>query len=857
MASLEKAFARFCRSGDPRALAVVFDRTAAELFRVATHLVGDPDVAEDLVQSAFLVAIEERATFQGKSKVLTWLTGILTNKAREARRAMGRRPDPARIPAVRQGIGPLQTAEAEELGGAVSDAIARLPEPYRPVLTLHLSRGMGAHDIALELVRPPGTVRTQLMRGLEMLRRKLPAGLAVGVASVSAGRGLAAVRDTVLQTANKAVPAGVSTGVAVGGALIMKNILLVSTGIISLGAVAWITWPEADPVPESGNPSVAERGVSAPAASGPGTAVEPGAPARRVPVSNTGEPETAEPPRWHGRVLDPTARPVAGVAIDMVAIGTTGQEVESTFRRPVAESDADGSFSFAAVGLPSRISVGSDFVMLRGPVDNQDPLNEILIVVAPAGSIAGIVSDSDGMPLADVAIETVVRPLADFPLPLDPTVPAEFAGATTDATGRFSLEGLPAEQSRLAFRKPGYTTANLAVSAGRRNGESIVLRPLEEGRYTLGGTVIGPRGELLVDARVGIGRATTSTDRYGEYLLELDDSVLEEKRPLVVSKAGIQTFVLHGARSLFSDRPDARLDIGLEGTSLELGGRVVGPDGHPVSGVHVRLWMEEFVVGTETAADLALEGIAARRDEAGNPRVYAITDAEGVFSLQGLQDKEYQVRLRDANTWLAWTEGPFRAGRRDLELTVPADSIVPELRGRIVGGNGQPIEGVRLGYSVQVHRSPVDNSWSSPGRIAFTDADGRFLFEDVPAADQVCIVATGEDVVAHAEFLSKHGPFDDIVITLERRCNFRIELAPGSPVVRFELRDRSDEPLLIWEHRGGTQTSRESIPLTDGRTPVYAASERARTVLLIGADGEVVDRVPVALVPGQVTVVGR
>ena len=55
-------------------------------------------------------------------------------------------------------------------------AIAELPEPYRPVLRLRLRYGHHPSEIAHALDRPAATVRSQLARGLSLLRRKLPSG---------------------------------------------------------------------------------------------------------------------------------------------------------------------------------------------------------------------------------------------------------------------------------------------------------------------------------------------------------------------------------------------------------------------------------------------------------------------------------------------------------------------------------------------------------------------------------------------------------------------------------------------------------------------------------------------------------
>src|SRR5687768_2302846 len=55
----DRLFRRYQQTGEPRLLGAVFDRTAGELLRVATHLTRDRHRAEDLVQTTFLTAIEK------------------------------------------------------------------------------------------------------------------------------------------------------------------------------------------------------------------------------------------------------------------------------------------------------------------------------------------------------------------------------------------------------------------------------------------------------------------------------------------------------------------------------------------------------------------------------------------------------------------------------------------------------------------------------------------------------------------------------------------------------------------------------------------------------------------------------
>ena len=47
------------------------------LYRFARFRVGDRELAEDLVQDAFLAALESRDQFQGRASVRTWLMAIL------------------------------------------------------------------------------------------------------------------------------------------------------------------------------------------------------------------------------------------------------------------------------------------------------------------------------------------------------------------------------------------------------------------------------------------------------------------------------------------------------------------------------------------------------------------------------------------------------------------------------------------------------------------------------------------------------------------------------------------------------------------------------------------------------------
>jgi hypothetical protein len=130
------------------------------------------------------------------------------------------------------------------------------------VLRLHLEEGLNGKEIAERLARPAGTVRTQLVRALEQLRRHLPGGFVAGLAAlvVVDGAAIAAVRVGVLAAA-RAVPAPVPVGglaittATIGGLLMAKKFLLaVPLVLLLLGSVVWSMLRESpsESSPESG-----------------------------------------------------------------------------------------------------------------------------------------------------------------------------------------------------------------------------------------------------------------------------------------------------------------------------------------------------------------------------------------------------------------------------------------------------------------------------------------------------------------------------------------------------------------------------------------------------------------------------
>ncbi len=310
----DRLFARWCQHGDPQALGELFDATALRLLKLAIHIVGDANEAEDLVQATFLTAIEQRTTVDPTRPVMPWLSGVLAHKAQQHRRRAGRVVDADRL-AQRAVEDPSRPLERRELDGEVARAIDQVGEPLRAVLVLRLRHGMEIADIAHVLEREPGTVRVQLHRGLEKLRGKLPAAL-VGSLAVGwvAPHGLDALREIVVHEAALAT-AGTGSSLALGGLIVSKKVFVVAAALLALAAIVWIQQSAGDPL---SSPSVAAVPLEVADLARPSTASAPVEGTDEVIAGRTAAGDRDAAPAnavaLSGRVVDAeTKQPIAGV----------------------------------------------------------------------------------------------------------------------------------------------------------------------------------------------------------------------------------------------------------------------------------------------------------------------------------------------------------------------------------------------------------------------------------------------------------------------------------------------------------------------------------------------------------------
>lgn len=162
------------RRGDAAAFDGLVRRYMRRAYAVAYRLLEHREDAEDLVQEAFLTALEKIDTFQPGRPFGPWFFRILINRGRNLRTARARRatlPIPAETAA--QTDSPAHDTERAELRAWLEAALDRLPERQRLIVQLFELEGFSGAEIADMLEMPAGTVRWNLHQARGTLRKIL------------------------------------------------------------------------------------------------------------------------------------------------------------------------------------------------------------------------------------------------------------------------------------------------------------------------------------------------------------------------------------------------------------------------------------------------------------------------------------------------------------------------------------------------------------------------------------------------------------------------------------------------------------------------------------------------------------
>ncbi|MEU6084789.1 sigma-70 family RNA polymerase sigma factor [Streptomyces sp. NPDC047108] len=159
------------RSGDQDAVEAFVRGTQLDVRRYVTHLSGDAQAADDLVQDTYLRALRSLPGFEGRSSARTWLLTIARRTVADRIRAHSARP---RLAGVEDWQSAAERAQPRGLPGfeegvALSELLSALPSGRREAFVLTQLLGLPYAEAASVAECPVGTVRSRVARARETL----------------------------------------------------------------------------------------------------------------------------------------------------------------------------------------------------------------------------------------------------------------------------------------------------------------------------------------------------------------------------------------------------------------------------------------------------------------------------------------------------------------------------------------------------------------------------------------------------------------------------------------------------------------------------------------------------------------
>ncbi|MEM7307150.1 MAG: sigma-70 family RNA polymerase sigma factor, partial [Planctomycetota bacterium] len=211
---------------------------------LALRLARDQAAADDVTQEVLALALERRPAV--RASLRPWLARVAARLARRAERSELRRSDHERASAMQRAddVEDERLLERLELQERLVRRVRALPEPYRGLVLRRFYEGRSTAEIARQTGASDATVRSQLARGLERLRRDFERERRELDGDSIHGTALALL-----------LAAGTNAPNLLSGSLLVKTstkltAALCLAGLLGVGAVTWLTRADS-PAPEA------------------------------------------------------------------------------------------------------------------------------------------------------------------------------------------------------------------------------------------------------------------------------------------------------------------------------------------------------------------------------------------------------------------------------------------------------------------------------------------------------------------------------------------------------------------------------------------------------------------------------
>lgn len=161
------------KKGDVAAFSELVTRHQKSLLRLAYRVLGDLEMAKDVVQEAFLKAYSKLESFEGRSAFKSWIFQITLNTAKNKLR--GRKLETVDIEKTQ--IADESDIESDVANGdlklIIQEEIDRLPQKQRLAISLRIFEDLSFAEIAEVMKCPYDTAKANYRHALIKLRHTL------------------------------------------------------------------------------------------------------------------------------------------------------------------------------------------------------------------------------------------------------------------------------------------------------------------------------------------------------------------------------------------------------------------------------------------------------------------------------------------------------------------------------------------------------------------------------------------------------------------------------------------------------------------------------------------------------------
>ncbi len=183
MSNVEAAFRNLhqdlldgCKAGDQKAQFQIYKLYYKAMYNTSLRIVNDSMEAEDIMQESFLSAFEKIDTYSGTVSFGAWLKKIVINRSLDIlSKRKGIFEDIDHYTGIRDESDDdvMRKQEMDVKVEEVREAIERLPDGYRIILSLYLLEGYDHDEIAEIMGITSSTSRSQLSRAKQKLIAEL------------------------------------------------------------------------------------------------------------------------------------------------------------------------------------------------------------------------------------------------------------------------------------------------------------------------------------------------------------------------------------------------------------------------------------------------------------------------------------------------------------------------------------------------------------------------------------------------------------------------------------------------------------------------------------------------------------